>query len=282
MFGAINPQMQGSLYTSGIATMTCTDLEHDSTYSACLDIDKGDARGSTESSRTLSYSKTAVPIVISNSASAPLEIGTGKVYPPSGPFIFLTNGASRGSVNFPISVQLNMPLAAGPGIYSNNFTGPNFRARFGRGTFADCGQMKTKAHGGQLLVTASIVAGCVVSASAMNFGVATLLAVDRLASTTITLNCTEGVTATVGLDNGQTGTEPTSRLMRSGNQTVHYGIYRDSAQTLPFGNTAGIDTVRVTMGTATTANVTAFGKVPVQTVPSPGNYMDIVNVVVSF
>ncbi len=84
---------------------------------------------------------------------------------------------------------------------------------------------------------------------------------------------------TVALDNGATGTGPTTRQMKSGANAITYGIYRDAGATLPWGNTAGTNTASVSSGTGT---LTAYGLVPAQATPPPGSYADVVNVIISY
>jgi spore coat protein U-like protein len=113
----------------------------------------------------------------------------------------------------------------------------------------------------------------------MNFGTAGVLASALTATSTISVNCNASIPVTIALDNGATGTGPTTRLMTSGGKTVTYGIYRDSAHTLPWGATVGTNT-----GTANgpTGSVTAFGLVPAQPTPAPGSYTDVVNVTATY
>ena len=68
--------------------------------------------------------------------------------------------------------------------------------------------------------------------------------------------------------------------MKSGiTNAITYGIYRDAAATLPWGNTSGTNTASFSSGTGT---VTAYGQVPAQASPPPGSYSDIVNVVITY
>jgi len=84
---------------------------------------------------------------------------------------------------------------------------------------------------------------------------------------------------TVALDNGATGTGPTARQMKSGTKAITYGIYRDAAATLPWGNTSGTNTASLSSGTGT---LTAYGRVPAQVSPAPGSYADVVNVIITY
>ena len=281
-FGTINPQSSATIYTSGTARVSCTGLQNDANFSVCLAIGPGDAPGSTFASRTITSGGNKIPIVIKSSPAASQEIGTGSRYPQAGPISFMTNSNGDGSVTFPMSIALSGPLAVPPGTYSNTFIGMNFEATYVDGIRSECGRSGTKAVGGRLTVQAVVVAGCSVTASAMNFGSVSILTSAISATSTISLSCTKGVTASIALDNGQTGTSPVSRQLRSGSSAIRYGIYRDSSHIFPWGQTTGSDTVSVQMGASTSATVTAYGIVPAQGTPVPGNFTDVVMVTITY
>jgi spore coat protein U-like protein len=62
---------------------------------------------------------------------------------------------------------------------------------------------------------------------------------------------------------------------------VIYGLYRDSARSLPWGSTVGTNTSSGT-GTGSTQTQTVYGRVATQTTPSPGTYSDSVVVTVGY
>lgn len=281
-FGSINPQTTQTIYTSGTAGIICTGLPENTAHTVCLAIGSGDAPGSTPVSRKIASGGSKIPIVIKSSSASPQEIGTGGPYPQAGPVIFLTDGNGDGVATFPIVIALNGPLAVSPGTYSNTFIGKNFEAIYSSGDHSQCSNGNSNVVGGQLTVLASVVAGCTVTASAMNFGTISVLTNPIVATSTITLSCTEGVTANVGLDNGETGTGPIARQLRSSTSAVSYGIYRDAANNFPWGQTTGVNTVSVPMGQSTSTSVTAYGMLPVQGTPAPGSFTDVVNVTITY
>jgi spore coat protein U-like protein len=113
----------------------------------------------------------------------------------------------------------------------------------------------------------------------MNFGTASLLTAALSATAQVSVSCNAGLPVTVALDNGATGTGPTSRLMTAGTHTIQYGIYKDSAHSQPWGNTVGINTAS---GAGPSATLTAYGQVPTQAAPTPGSYADVVGVTVTY
>ncbi len=281
-FGTINPLYNRTNYTSAIATLTCTGMGANRTIYTCLSIGAGSASGSTASSRVLSASGSSahLPIVITSSPSSSQQIGSGSPYPEDGPITFAANASGTGSTTFPIAVAYTGPITATPATYSNTFSSSNFRAKYSTSS-SNCSQMSSSASGGQMVVQAVVVSSCTVTATPLNFGSTSVLTTARTATSTITMTCTQGVTAVIGLDYGQTGTGPTARLMTSGSSSIRYGIYRDAAATLAWGQTSGSDTVTLPMS-GTTGSVNAFGVVPPQTAPQPGTYTDVVNVNVTY
>lgn len=282
-FGSINPLYSRTIYTSGTATLTCTGMGASRTIYACLSIGAGSASGSSTSSRALSASGSSarLPIVITNSPSSSQQIGTGSPYPQEGVNVFTTNSSGSGSTTFPISVAFQGPLTATAATYSNTFSGGSFRAYYRTTSSTACSQITSAASGGQMVIQAIVVASCTVSATALNFGSTSVLTTARTATSTITMSCTQGVTATIGFDYGQTGTAPTARRMTSGVNSIQYAIYQDAAGTLPWGQTAGSNTVSLPIS-GTSGNVTAYGVVPAQTTPPAGTYTDVVNVNVTY
>ncbi len=130
-----------------------------------------------------------------------------------------------------------------------------------------------------IVVTAAVASQCTVSATSLAFPTASVLTNPASARAAISVTCNTSAPVTIALDNGATGTGPTARRMRSGANAITYGIYRDAAATLPWGNTSGANTASLGSGTGT---LTAYGRVPAQASPPPGSYSDVVNVVITY
>jgi spore coat protein U-like protein len=134
---------------------------------------------------------------------------------------------------------------------------------------------------GSYNATATVLPSCTVSATNMNFGTQTYLTSNVDATSTITANCTSTATYTVSLSNGNTGTGPTVRKLVNGASNVTYGIYSNAARSVAWGSTIGTNTVSGT-GTGANQTLTAYGRVPIQTTPTPGTYTDTVVVTVTY
>lgn len=132
-------------------------------------------------------------------------------------------------------------------------------------------------------VSITINAECLIAAPAALVYPATGVlntAVDS--STDLDVTCTSGTAYQIGLDAGQgTGATTAARLMTQGAETVSYQLFRESARTLNWGDTAGTDTLG-SVGTGTTQTFTVFGRVPAQPSPAPGTYNDEVTVTVTY
>ena len=128
----------------------------------------------------------------------------------------------------------------------------------------------------------TVLTSCSVSATNVNFGSAGFLASNTDASGTLTIQCNPSLPYTVSLNGGNSGaSNPTLRKMAFGANTVTYGLYRDAARSLPWGDSIGVNTASGT-GNGLSQNLTVFGRIPPQTTPQPGGYSDLIVVTVGY
>jgi len=281
-FGTIN--IFSSATTSGNATLTCTNHGVARTIYACLSIGTGTG-GTTATNRTLAFGSNAIPIQITGGASWPSQIGNGTSYPMEGVVSFgvLQNGS--GSYNFPLVVTIPTPSSLPtPGTYASSFTGTDFQVYWDTTSQSTCAALAAAGTAttatGTFSTSAIVASQCGVSATSMNFGSASLLTAALSATAQVSVSCNATLPVTIALDNGATGTGPTSRLMTAGSNTIQYGIYKDSGHSQPWGNTVGVNTAA---GTGPAATLTAYGQVPAQSpAPTPGSYADVVGVTVTY
>jgi len=133
------------------------------------------------------------------------------------------------------------------------------------------------------LVTATVGANCLTTATAMAFG--TYLPGNGVVNqtSTVSVRCTSGTSYTVGLTPGLfTGATVTTRRMSNGGLPLAYSLYRDAGRTLNWGVTAGTDTLAgAGAGLATIQNFTVYGQVP-DSAPNQaatvGSYTDTITV----
>jgi spore coat protein U-like protein len=130
-------------------------------------------------------------------------------------------------------------------------------------------------------VTATVVPGCTIAATALNFGAygGTLINSTSI----ITVSCSSGVAYNVGLNAGTAaGATVTNRSMTGpGGTLLRYKLCRDAARTRNWGNTVGVDTVSGNgIGSAQLWSV--FGQLPDSQSVRPGNYSDTITATVTF
>src|SRR5262249_32781666 len=109
-----------------------------------------------------------------------------------------------------------------------------------------------------------------------------ILSSNKDAQGTLSVQCTTSLPYAVSLDGGTSGaTNPTQRKMTFTTSNVVYGLYQDAARSLPWGSTAGVNTVAGT-GPARTQTLTVYGRVAPQTTPKVGTYTDTIIATVTY
>jgi len=177
--------------------------------------------------------------------------------------------------------QTTLPI----GVYTDSFTGSEqAKIEYKQGIHT-CNDIWNNADGTEFesfIATANIISACTVSATNIDFGNTGLLTSNIDATSSVDVTCTSALPYDVGLDGGLSGaTDPTMRIMTLSSENVTYGLYRDSARTLPWGDTIGTDTAAGT-GSGSSQALIVYGRVPTQSTPTPGTYTDTVVVTVTF
>jgi spore coat protein U-like protein len=130
--------------------------------------------------------------------------------------------------------------------------------------------------------TATVSSNCTIAATAISFGNQGILSSNKDAQGTLNVQCTNALPYAVSLDGGLSGaTNPAQRKMTFSGANIVYGLYRDAARSLPWGSSAGVDTVSGT-GTGLTQSINVFGRVAPQTTPSPGTYTDTIVATITY
>ena len=128
---------------------------------------------------------------------------------------------------------------------------------------------------------ATVLKSCNVSAGNLNFGSVGDLTAIVDGQSTLSLQCSNGTGYSISLNGGLSGaSDPTARTMTMGSQSITYGLYQNSARSVPWG-TSGAAAVGGT-GTAATQTIPVYGRVPVQATPMVGTYSDTVIVSVAY
>ena len=129
-------------------------------------------------------------------------------------------------------------------------------------------------------VTATVVATCLVSATALGFGNYT--GVIDPATSTVSVTCTNTTPYTVALSAGLgSGATVANRSMTGGAVLLGYGLFRDAGHTLNWGLTPGTDTVAGT-GNGAAQPITVYGQIPASEFVAPGAYSDTITATVTY
>ncbi len=134
-------------------------------------------------------------------------------------------------------------------------------------------------------VQITIQAECTVSATTLDFGTNPgVLTANVDAANSVSVTCTNTTPWTLSLDagTGSGGTVLLRKMTGPGAATIDYTIYRDPARTQVWGDgTLGTFTVTGT-GTGSAQAQIGYGRVPPQSAPTPGNYLDTITATVTF
>lgn len=138
---------------------------------------------------------------------------------------------------------------------------------------------------GSMLVTATVLDSCTVTASPMAFGstITNVGSANIDTTATLALICTPNASFWVAMDNGANAVSGARRMkgvVRG--EYLPYEVYTTSARSLRWGQTNGTDTVAGT-APAGTATLTAYGRIASGTgTVSADAYTDTVTVTVNF
>lgn len=194
---------------------------------------------------------------------------------------------SSGSGSTSVTLYGRVPVqSVPPGSYAVTMAATNLEVGFDDDTSRSCSVIATGGGDGlvnrALTAVATVQAACNVSATNMDFPSVSSLSTAQTTTSTVSLTCSTGLPYNIVLNGGNANaTDPTQRKMTSGAQQITYGLYRDSAHTLPWGLTLGTNTKSGT-GTGSSQSHTVHGRVPAQTTPAPGTYSDTVVVTVEY
>ena len=133
-------------------------------------------------------------------------------------------------------------------------------------------------------VSTTISSVCVVSTASTGLTFATYdptASSDTLGSTTFKVQCSSGLSYTVGLSAGGSATD-TARTMSSGANRLNYSLYSDSGRTTNWGASTGALT-GTGSGLTTENTITVYGKIPKnQYTPGVGAYSDSITATITY
>lgn len=137
-----------------------------------------------------------------------------------------------------------------------------------------------------LQVTANVIKNCTITTAPISFGAydpVTANATQPLDGIgTITVTCTRGVAAHVGLSLGSHGAGGTRRMAMGAVNYLAYEIYKDASRTDVWGSGFDSNLDIPSAPSVDPRTYTAYGRVPARQDASVGNYLDIVLATVNF
>jgi spore coat protein U-like protein len=282
VFGSVDVTANAAVDTTATLSITCSGLAL-LTARTCVSFGPGTAGATSAADRFLASGSNDLHYSLYSDAarSQPwgsdtwAAAGTGSVIVDV-PLLLGTNTVTRTVYGRVFSGQQTVPA----GTYTSTFTGSDASIRYGLLGLA-CNLLPST-DTTTFNVTATVPTTCRVSASDLDFGTVGTLASNHDGSTTLAPVCTNGTAYQIGLDGGLSlVTDPTQRKMTKGTEFVLYGLYRDPARSLSFGNTIGNNTVAGT-GTGLAQSVPVYGRIGPQPTPSPGTYNDTIVVTLTY
>lgn len=164
-----------------------------------------------------------------------------------------------------------------PGQYESELSGADATFYYEEGDVLDCSGSQSSSA--TLLVTAEVLANCLIAAGDLDFGTTGLIDRDIDAAADLAITCTPQTGFSISLDGGISGaTAPDARLMHSGGDTISYGLYMDAARQQPWGDGALVQSGE---GSGQQEMHTVYGRVPPQAAPV-GTYTDTVVVTITY
>jgi len=283
-FGNINIGPGGTPPTTGTLTPNCSGIAN-RTLTICPNIGDGTGGSTSGSPRLLKNGGSNIPYDLLQPNG---QVWGSYVwpFPPRPPILTLVlDSQGTGSLSQTIQAVISGSIASAPtGTFSSSYPGSHTLIDYGYAPGQNCNITSNRSAHVPFSVQATNVATCNVSTTALDFGTLSGLTTAQAATGQLGITCTKGVNYTVSLGNGSGGgAGPASRKMLSvaTGSTINYGIYRDAAHLLAWGQTIGTDTAAGT-GTGLQQNLTAYGYLPAQGNPAPAAYSDTVVVTVSY
>lgn len=286
-FGTVNPLSTSAVDALATLRITCTSIPRNAAVKICASISDGSG-GSSGAVRLLrGPSSATMSYQLFQDANRTRGWGaTDNNQLGTVPAFTLGNGTST-SATGATSIYARLfggQSTAAPGSYVSSYTGAETAftyAAYTSGATANCdGFAGTGVVRPTFDVSATPAAGCSITSTDLTFPTVGVLTSSVQAEASLGVTCTNRTTYSVTIDNGVTGTGPTTRRMTSAAGTaITYGLYRNSARTLPWGGSG--QTLSGT-GTGTTQTTPVYGLVPAQATPAPVSYSDRVVVTVTY
>lgn len=287
-FGTVDGIAGGAVDVTANLSISCTGLAL-TDVRICPHINEGGG-GADATARTMTGPGGAtLAYQLYRDAARTVVWGSGYWgLPGNPPTIILPLGLS-GSANANRTIYARVfagQNTAPAGAYSSAFTGAEVIFDYGVDALGllPCGSLPLlqQTANPPFNVTASVVENCLLNTQDVNFGTQGVLTSNIDANGQVSITCTPDTDYTVELGNGLAGTGPAARVMTSGPETITYGLYKNAARTMPWGDSATPGSTVSGTGNGVAQGLTVHGRVPPQTTPPPGTYTDTIVVTLTY
>jgi spore coat protein U-like protein len=283
-FGSVDVTANAAVNTTATVSVTCSSLLALGGFNVCVNLGAGSGGATNAANRFMLSGANTLTYGLFSDAARTI---------PWGSSLWSAGGANAVLVSFPgslVGTQTETATVYGQvysgqqtvmaGSYLSTFSSTNAEIMWPVSNSSCSGFTGTATA--TFTVTATVPTTCRITTNNLNFGTAGVLTANTDATTTVAPDCTNGTPYNIGLDGGLSGaTDPTQRKMKKAAEFVLYGLYRDAARSLPFGNTIGTNTLAGT-GTGLAQSVTVYGRIAPQATPSPGTYNDTIVVTLTY
>ncbi|WP_323763570.1 spore coat U domain-containing protein [Marinovum sp.] len=275
-FGAVSLRSGEVNRTSGTLTVTCAGLLNE-TVGVCLRFGAGSGGAGPGNAPRFMSGPTG------QSLAYQLRLGghgavhgtLNEVYLP------VAVVSSAGQVTIPIYAEL---LANGTefvtGAYQSTFSGlPHIEMSYG---IVSCELFGQSHPVSDFAVSAQTVASCELDVGSLDFGQISNLAAPADATAAVDIRCTSGTgySVSMGLGDGPGVSDPALRRMQGALGTLAYGLYRDPARSLVWGEAA--NQRNSATGTGYGQRFTVYGRIHAGQQAPAGSYGDSVVVTVHY
>lgn len=158
------------------------------------------------------------------------------------------------------------------GSYSSSMSLTHVYMEIGQTPSVCDGNQGTVLSSPSFTISATVLAGCTVSITDVDFGSKGDLTAVTDAEGAVRVVCSSGTAWSAALALG-TGETATARTMSNGATNITYGLYKDIARTQPWST--GTQSIGGT-GNGLQQSITAYGRVPIQSTPVANTYTDTV------
>jgi len=275
-FGTVDVLPGTAVDTTATVTVACSG--GGSAVTACVSIGCGSACDATSRQMTGPSSNTARYDLYSDSSRTTLWGSWQTGWDTAGVQVSVPKNSSTNQTVYARFLASQQTAVAGS--YTATLTSqPFITYKKSDGTNCPTGSLT---NSGSASVTATISNSCTIGATTISFGSQGILSTNKDATGTLSIQCTVSLPYVVSLDGGLSGaTNPTQRKMTFNSANILYGLYQDSARSVAWGSSSGVNTVSGT-GTGLTQSLTVYGRVAPQTTPAPGTYSDTIIATVTY